>query len=323
MSVSGDNASYRRGLLLGMTMAEIIVLIIFLLLLAFASLLVRERNAHQAQLQLIEKNKAAVERIIQVLASQEPDMSEELVRAVEALPNVIALMKKGQLSQPDESVEKVLVEAVDRLIAEKELAEKGQGLDMQKMLVESIQKQKELEAENKNLVDQKDNLVSQMKKEGRGVDSPPCWSDAVKNPEFIFKVDLNNSGIIVHDNIIPARVEEKSRLPIQNVKFDVLRTIPEFRSETRALFEWSKQKECRFFVLVYDKTGTSEKVKFKQLLRTVEEHFYKKLVDSAPSAEPDVVITTPLESSEEKDDSLFGNIFSKKKEQSAKKETYN
>ena len=49
----------------------------------------------------------------------------------------------------------------------------------------------------------------------------------------------------------------------------------EFLTSTRPLFEWSKEKECRFFVRVYDLTKLDEKAIYKNRLRDVESHFYK------------------------------------------------
>lgn len=317
MSVGTDNLAYRKGLLLGMTMAEIVILIIFLLLLAFAALLEKERKSHEAQDRLMGKNKTLIERIIRVVDAQDPAITEELVKAFEALPNIISLVKKSDLAKSkDETIDKTITQMVEKAAAEKSVTSEGEGKSPEERLAEALQAKSTLEAENQNLRDQKDNLVSQMKSEGRGVDSPPCWSDAVKNPEFIFKVDLTSSGIVIHDNPIPERAEEKSRLPLQDIKFDTLRNVAQFRAETNKLYELSKQKECRFFVLLYDKTATNDKVTFKHLLRTVEEHFYKKLVDSTPS---DTIRYSAPPKKEGK--TFFDRLF--KKNEKSSKEMYN
>jgi hypothetical protein len=57
---------------------------------------------------------------------------------------------------------------------------------------------------------------------------------------------------------------------------------PEFLRRTRPLFNHSLAANCRFFVVIYDGTGPTEKELFKQLLLTVEGHFYKRLDRGIP-----------------------------------------
>lgn len=56
----------------------------------------------------------------------------------------------------------------------------------------------------------------------------------------------------------------------------------EFLRRTEPLYNHSLAANCRFFVVVYDSTGSMEKELYKHLLRTVEGHFYKRL-DRGPA----------------------------------------
>lgn len=258
MSVASDNTSYRRGLLLGLTMAEIMTLVIFLLMLAFSVMLEKDKKVHEIEVASTEKNKAAVERIIRAVNSQEPARTEEFVKAVESLPGLIELIRKSNLAAgKDEAVAHTMAKAIENMAAAQKKSVKSSAL----------RKKKGLES------------APVIANEGRGVDAPSCWQDAAQNPEFIFNVDLTSSGIIIRDNPVPERTADKARLPLKNIKFDRLRSVSEFRAETRNLFETSKRQDCRFFVLLYDKTGPGDKAVYKQLLSAVEEHFYKKFVD--------------------------------------------
>jgi hypothetical protein len=313
MSVASDNISYRKGLLLGMTMAEIVILIIFLLLLAFATILDREQKAHAAEKRLVEKNKSLIEKIIQIADRSDPAITEELVRAIEGLPNIIQLINKNDLKKEGEDgIDKTLLAMVENEVAKKSVEADTHGKTVDERLAEALQSQKELETENQNLRDQKDNLVSQMKSEGRGVDSPPCWSDTFKNPEYIYKVDLTSRGIIVHDNPLPDRNDEKAKLPIRGVALDTLLTIPQFRAQTAPLFQLSQQMKCRFFVLLYDRTGITEKEIYKRYKQAVEDHFYKKEVNTRGPAQE-----IPHENPRSK------SIFDFFKQNRASKEKYN
>jgi hypothetical protein len=49
----------------------------------------------------------------------------------------------------------------------------------------------------------------------------------------------------------------------------------QFLSQTRSIFNWSEERDCRFVVEIADETGTAEKMAYKTRLRTVEQHFYK------------------------------------------------
>lgn len=318
MSVSGNNSSYRRGVLLGLTMAEIIMLIIFLLLLAFSTLLDRAKKENAAQAALIQMDKSYVERLVKVFSSQPPDMTADIVRTIEKLPEVVSLIKEKDLAKDgSEPVEQVVMRGLEKIQAEKEARDAMGDAPMEQQLLAALAKQKELEAEARNLSDQKKSLISQIESKGRGVDWPPCWPDSSgKGSEFLFKVDLTNEGITLFDNAPPHRAEEKARLPMQNIKYGVPRNIGQFQAETAPLFNWSKQKECRFYVLIYDKTGASEKALFKRLLITVEGSFYKKLVTTSGQEQ---AVDAPKE---EKDTSFFGGLFGGGNKK-PKKDTYN
>lgn len=318
MSVSRNNSSYRRGVLLGLTMAEIIMLIIFLLLLAFSTLLDRAKKENAAQAALIQMDKGYVERIVRVFATQPPDMTEEIVSTIERLPEVINRIKEQDLAKDGgEPVEEVVMRGLEKIQAEKEARDAMGDAPVEQQLLAALEKQKELEAEARNLSDQKKSLISQIESKGRGVDWPPCWPDSTgKGSEFLFRIDLTNDGIVMFDNAPAHRAEEKVRLPMQNIKYGVPRNIGQFQAETAPLFNWSKQKECRFYVLIYDKTGASEKALFKRLLITVEGSFYKKLM------------TTPAQEQaenhqpKEEEKSFFGGLFGGGNKK-PKKDTYN
>lgn len=313
MSVSNNNSSYRRGVLLGLTMAEIVILIIFLLLLAFASLLDRAKKENAAQAALLQ-DKPYIERIIRVFSSHPPDMAEDIVQIIEKLPDVVSLIKENKLEAAGETLDQVILRGVEKLEAEKHARESMGDAPIEQQLLAAIEKQKELEAETKNLTDQKKNLIAQI---GRGVDLPPCWPDNNGRPtEYLFKIDLTNDGIVMFDSAPTHRTEVKSRLPLQKIKYGVPRNIPQFREEAAPLFHWSQQKECRFYVTIYDRTGASEKALFKQLLLTVEGYFYKNLITSS--------VEKAKEAPKEKEDnSFFGGLFKKKDDNKRKRSIYN
>ena len=111
---------------------------------------------------------------------------------------------------------------------------------------------------------------------GNGTEKPACWADPVTGrPEYIFRVDLTSGGLIIHDQKIAHRSEEQALLPVSGITFDGELPPDVFRAQTGALATWSKERECRFFVMVKDLTQPTEKDAYKRMLKTLEEHFYK------------------------------------------------
>lgn len=319
MGVSHNNYSYRRGILLGLTMAEIIILIVFLLLLAFGVLLDREKKANASREDLFG-NKDIVERIVKVFSTQPPDMEEDVVRAIETLPFVISLIKEKHLAKKDEILQDTLARAIEMLEIEKDMAEGNGDIPIEQQLLFAQEKIKALEDDAKNLIDQKKSLISQIKSNGRGVDMPPCWPDAKgRATEYLFDIDLTNSGIVMFDASPPHRQTEKDRLPMDHIQYGKPRSISQFKSETQPIFAWSKKKECRFYVFIKDKTGTTEKALFKKLLVAVEGSFYKKLSnvvfkqETQKKAEIKEVVEEPQEQTED-EPSFWGRVFSGSKD---------
>ncbi len=117
-------------------------------------------------------------------------------------------------------------------------------------------------------------LKKQIDIAGRGTENPACWADNSGRVEYIYQIALTKDGIVIHDSKLPHRETEQKELRVDDIIYDAPLTIRDFRVATKSLFEWSESNECRFFVKVFDMTGSNEKSKYKTLLRVVGEHFY-------------------------------------------------
>ena len=285
MTAKENSTAYRRGVLLGLTMAEVITLVIFMLLLTFAAMTKKqkeERETYAALMPLIEKNRAAFE----VIASAQdlyPDINEDLVRAFEKLPEIAEIVREASLKDdPDKSLGEYLLKIIETEKEFKEQQERagGKGIPVAQQLKQALAALQQVNDESDQLKNQKKVLISQLTQQGRGFDYPACWYEpgSESKQEFIYNVDLTDSGIVVFDNFIAHRVEDKKSLPLQEIQLGVPLAAPKFRAQTRALFDWSKKNECRFWVTVVDKTGPAKKELYKTLLvGGVESHFYKQL----------------------------------------------
>jgi len=135
-----------------------------------------------------------------------------------------------------------------------------------------VNQKRVLEKENETLKGQVLNLTQRLG--GRGIEYPPCWVTSNGKPEYIFDVALRSNGYIIRDRIQPHRQEEKSQLPIQQITLNTQISQDTFSKQTKALLNWSKDHNCRFFVRIYDQTGPQEKDNYKLKERILQQSFY-------------------------------------------------
>jgi len=106
--ISGQNSSYRRGLVLGLTMAEIAILIIFILLLTLAALLEIEREKRLgAEQQALLAERRVTDLTEQLAVIKSISGGEEIDKIVRELIAAREILKKtsGLLSQLTEARE--------------------------------------------------------------------------------------------------------------------------------------------------------------------------------------------------------------------------
>lgn len=309
MRHSGNKSAYRRGITLGLTMAEIVILIIFLLLLGFAALLKKEKDNNEA----IKNNDENIMAIIRVFSENSADMNADIVRLAQEISPLMQKISESEATQ-DESplASDIIIRAVKRQMALRQSDAENKSVEDQ--LAEALEKQADLEREKATLRDQKKSLIAQIEGKGRGVDWPPCWPDNEgRASEFIFKTMLTNRGIIVSNTAPSHRAEDMKKLPLGNVKYGEVLSVHQFQADMRPLFKWSKDNECRFYVLVYDETGATEKALFKRLLSTVEGSFYKKIIPTKTAVSPVKIesqaINDPIKENQEDDTDSFWGMF--------------
>jgi competence protein ComGC len=306
-------------------MAEIFILITFLLLMTFASILNRKdvKIAELTnQVQLIEKGSEATKKMLQIVAAA-PDLDKELVAAAESTSENVAYIDSNQLRENGETTQAVISKALAEYKAAKDLtASTTDGSvdnDLAKMSREEIQQ------ELANLRGQNKNLVSQMKSEGRSVDLPPCWPSATNGwKDEIFRIELNNGGMRIFDTTPASRLAEKAKLPLGDIKYGATLSEGAFISEVSALGAWSQQHQCRFLVSIADAVTGGEGAKdlYKHRLGTVENYFYKRLIrtpflEATPTdteMAPAAPVAEPVDERAPAAPSLIDRLFSGKHE---------
>jgi hypothetical protein len=302
-NVRSDNSVFRRGLVLGLTLAELGILIIFVLLLALGGILAaKERQIRELQQALPEER--ASERLLTVLAERtgaQPEevkaLTRELVASAVREDENARLRERTRLTENrlrdlEEAVEAALGspapssetpeqrgqrlrQAVSDIVAERQAARQALADVRSGTPGEVRQQVLATRLENERLKGTLAYANRRLAAFGRGTERPACWATPAGAPEYIFDVTLSSAGIAVRDRQLPHRAAQQAQLPVRGISFGRVLSGQAFQAQTRALFDWGEAHDCRFFVQVFDRTGATEKERYKALLRFVEGHFYK------------------------------------------------
>lgn len=272
--VAQERAAYRRGVVLGLTMAEVGILIIFVLL-----LLVGFKEWSTVVAKQAAKDQVSMPR----------DRATELSQAESQLTAVKTALNLSPASTPEEirTLVRALVQTTDTTEGQTALRETREALAALQAIQADLERSGQpAELANKvkqqtlalaNQEGQLKRYESQLQKAGLGKGERPCWVQPDGTIEFLYDVVLETDGIRLKEVSLPNRSEERAALPMPRVDPSELVSPGDFLTRTRPLYNSSLAKNCRFFVTVYDGTGPTEKERYKALLRTVEGHFYKRL----------------------------------------------
>ena len=299
-----DEREQRRGLILGLTLAEILLLLLFLLILVMASQIRTWRERYESLGQTLEELKPMqvalesggvsdvrnVQELIakfQAMQASEKEMARlksenvELAKQSE-LTNSLRLMSKDRVPQIAEVLKRASeidpndppaflkrsLDVMDRL-GRATTPEQVKPLTEMATTKELEEKLASLEADREKIRLQRDNL---MRGPGNGLTYPSCWVSASGQTEFIFDVTLADTGVRVID-VTSTRAKDPAWNLVSQFSRDTLINENVFIGATKKLFEWSKDQRCRFYAIVRDATGAS-KERYKHLRQMVEGNFY-------------------------------------------------
>ncbi|MDD5493746.1 MAG: hypothetical protein PHG36_03635 [Dehalococcoidia bacterium] len=302
---SREDRSYRRGLVLGFTMAEIMILILFAMLMALAATIFSKderikaftqvsANAEESALLVQEIRRAFPnaqtidEQFKEIrMAIQHSKELEVVKRELEKLRTEIESYKElTDLLEKAKTSTKVTPEEIAKdAVLGKEIREFAKNQDPPiepndvKSAISALNKSTDLASRKRNLEKEVETLKGQVinlteRLGGRGTEFPPCWVSPNGKLEYIFDVALNSNGFIVRDRKLPHRQEEQALLPIQQITFNTMVSSSTFSKQTDALLNWSKAHDCRFFVRIFDQTGHQEKDIYKRQERILQQSFY-------------------------------------------------
>lgn len=273
--VGEQDAAYRKGLVLGLTMAETGFLLVFVLLLLVAFSSIRQRRILDALHRARIGEAIAQEVALALNAGANPPIEDvrKLVRALAAIREKDGSSALAAVRSEIDSL-RAERETFRRTIAQLSASLRQAKIPSADSLAQTIAQQ-QFELQNKE--GQLKRYEDKLKALGQGKGERPCWVRPDGTIEFLYNVVLESSGIRMQEIAPASREAERVHLPMPVVRPDEVLSQDEFLRRTQALYRSSLAQNCRFFVVIFDGTQSHEKVKYKALLRSVEEHFYKRL----------------------------------------------
>lgn len=251
MQYGDPRRSFRRGLFLGLTTAEISILLVFVLLLLFTeSSLSEPEEADQPP------PGASIDEIWLQSRAAIRDAEHQVQAAREEIENWRELTRdtatrNKELTAEVASLREELEQAVARAErAEQTAAQDGTGPG------------------------------------GTGSDHPSCWYDDDGDMEYVWDIALHERGFLLRPGPAPVNGHRRVSLPINDTTTGRYVTPSEFVAQTKPLYDWSVARRCRFFVRAFDDTPATAKGLYIRRMRVLEGHFYKNPNPSGPPPRP-------------------------------------
>jgi hypothetical protein len=258
---SAQSEGHRRGVVLGLTIAEIILLILFALLLAMTGVLIKKQAAVKAQFEAKTSQKVVAQILSPVISQKLFEMDINITKE-DGEARLLAILNAAQAlmktSNPKDQ---------NRL----DQACKA-GLELQNALgknlnaVEFIKSAQQL---SKDL----DTIKAEAARCNSAAIAPPCYEKVKGEPTaFIYDLRVTPSGIIM-SNTVAEQYRNRFEADFKNPPpVNKPLSIGEFQSSTRQFIDYGRAHQCKFYVKVYDETGDG-KGKFKSALKSIEENF--------------------------------------------------
>ena len=273
-SPDSDGAAYRRGTVFGLTVAEVFILLLFLLLLLFVSL-------NQDWVATAEEVGEVEDELIEITAErdklkQDAQVQRDRIRTLG--------LQRDHANQQVKKAEQELADALQMLGGE------------EGKLVEEVQKQRERAEQLEEEANRQKERVRQLESEvgemvtllEKGV-NPPCWYHKVDDPNkssgkrekpyYSFDIGVFDDHLIVRrispphggaeDDNGRSFADEAEYLKFDALPYDQRLSDVEFEQHFSPVSLAGKNREvrsypCIFWVRVWDQTAPGAKVRWKQ-----------------------------------------------------------
>ena len=285
---------YRRGSVLGLTIAEIFILLVFLMLLALLGVNRYWGEKTEGWIDIIENN--SPEEVKTALGHPDSlreeilglkDQIQSLVKEKERLQKRIRVLedREGETGVRLDEVNKKLSE-MDQALAERDTALADAAREIENLKTEKQELSDSTTVLNSRVV----SLDNRIRIIGKGI-TPPCWYQEVEEtnpitkanfrekPYYLFDIAIRDDHMEVQRLPIPeggakddsglTYVEEANGLALDAIPYGIPLTDMEMRRFMRPLYEKAKASQirtysCIFYVRVWDETASGAKVRWKQ-----------------------------------------------------------
>ncbi len=292
-STSLAQSKYRRGTILGLTVAEVFILLLFLLMLVFLVLSQEQEQRLEAQQQEMARQESQM-RNLQAFK----DTWEEPLAGIETPEEIVALRRWREdvaaNSQGGETQRLLnqLVEA-QRERGEAEAERQELAAENERLIAERAKQQEESEQQQAQIENlrQQGEAYRELAEEQRILrekgQNPPCWYEVVPTANggtrekafYLFDIAVFDEHMIVRRRPIPpggafddsdrSYAEEAIDLPLGAIRYDVPLADGEVEELLAPLFTAGKGSRvrsysCVFFAQIWDQTSDDAKERWQQ-----------------------------------------------------------
>jgi len=301
---SADQREYRRGMVLGLTMAEIAILLIFLLMLAAAAASMRRGEQSEADARALRERVELAEADARAQRERAERAERQRDAALQAAGNAAVLVRRlDELVEANRSLaaqRDALRTERDRLAAAldaRSRAESG-GLagvlrDVRERLgiahdVPDAQVLSALERRLDELLEAERAATRQLavlggqneqmrrelaQRRGQGGSGLPyCWPTASGDTEFMLRISMHDGARVwVRDRLPIAQPSDPAWRLLVGVPRDRMISLQEFRAAIAPLVAHQRAQRCRFAVEAIDMTSTTNKEGFQEIQELIWE----------------------------------------------------
>lgn len=287
-----DPREYRRGVVLGLTLAEVLVLLVFLLLLAMSALLLRRDREQAALMQQLSRYEVLLRPVTEALASKGVvvENTDQLASLIERGSTADSLRSRldeagrkleasaaanerqeAELSKLREATREMarMSEAVAEHAALAAVLERVAGQQFQSLpekLASLVQKATTVEVATVSLTGQNAQMRAELArlKGNGGSGQPYCWALPDGRAQYMLKVEMQDSGVVVRDLEPRARPEDPAWPLLDGVPRGRLMPMSEFIAHTSPLQGRANTERCRYAIQAVDGTSITNKPGYKQ-----------------------------------------------------------
>lgn len=302
-----EGKNYRRGLILGFTIAEIILLVLFALLMALSSQLIAGRSAVSEANALKARFFDAVDALYRDDAvAFKKLLNESISKEVQYQKELEAIQKKlSKQSLPDDVYAEIVDSKIDlntkegkqrfidllstALKAEKSASKSGSTTDAE--IAASCRAGSELNSllEGKKPADlmnalsdsraQADHYRAEAAKCGLGGVLPACYiTEGGESTPFAYEARFKPNGIQL-TYVLPEKYRSRFSSDFQSLPTTgVILSDAEFIKQTNQFKTVGDRLSCRFFIAAYDENSI-DKERFKALLRLISRNFRYRIMN--------------------------------------------